>query len=133
MVSFDILGCGLRTLQRDIAYFYSLGVLVPLQRIFRRPRKERFYYKVAAAKLFLDGMSRLEITSRLYLHPRHSDQFIKNFAKLAKLADSGLSISQIETVSKQPEVLIKDCLELFKTYNTPHLFKSLDLLAKAVH
>ncbi len=133
MVSFDILGCGLRTLQRDIAFFSSLGVLVPFQRSFRQPRQERFYYKVAAAKLFLDGMSKPEITARLYLHPGQTDQFIRNFAKLAKLADSGLSMIQIETVSKQPEVLIKECLELFKTYNTPNLFKALDLLTKAVH
>ena len=77
-------------------------------------------------------MTKAEITSSLYHDPERIGKFIEDFSRFTKLAQSGLSIYQIKAVLLLPEVLLEEYWTLFKIYNTPQLFKKLDLLAKAV-
>ncbi|PYV86591.1 MAG: hypothetical protein DMG05_19270 [Acidobacteria bacterium] len=132
VVSSDLLGCGIRTLQRDIILFASLGVWIPFQHVSNPNRAGGYTYKVAVVKLYLEGMTKAEITSSLYHDPERIGKFIEDFARFTKLAQSGLSIYQIKAVLLLPEVLLEEYWTLFKIYNTPQLFKKLDLLAKAV-
>jgi hypothetical protein len=130
LVSFDILGCGLRTLQRDVAHFSAAGVFVPFQRVSVADRKRRYTYPVAAAKLYLEGRSQQEIAATLYQSLEVVDGFIRDFAKVVRLAISGISSAHMGTVTQVPEVLIEEYLLLFKEYNTPQLFMRLDLFAR---
>jgi hypothetical protein len=130
LVSFDILGCGLRTLQRDVAHFAAAGVFVPFQRISLSDRKRRYTYPVAAAKLYLEGRSQQEIAAMLYQNVELVDSFIRNFAKIVRLAISGIGPGHIGTVTQVSEVLIEEHLLLFKEYNTPQLFMRLDLFTR---
>jgi len=130
LVSFDILGCGLRTLQRDVAYFVAAGVFVPFQRVSVTDRKQRYTYPVAAAKLYLEGRSQHEIAAILYQNLETVASFIRDFAKVVRLATSGIGSNHIGTVTQVPEVLIEEYLSLFKEYNTPQLFMRLDLFAR---
>jgi Protein of unknown function (DUF1670) len=129
-VSFDILGCGLRTLQRDVAHFAAAGVYVPFQRVPSTERKRRYTYPVSAAKLYLEGRAQHEIASTLYQNEEVIEGFIRDFAKLVRLAGSGIGSAHIGTVTQIPEVLIEEYLLLFKEYNTPELFMRLDLFAR---
>jgi len=130
IVSFDILGCGLRTLQRDVAHFGAAGVFVPFQRVSLTDRKRRYTYPVAAAKLYLEGRSQQEIAAILYQTLEVVEGFIRDFAKVARLAISGISSTHMGTVTQVSEVLIEEYLLLFKEYNTPQLFMRLDLFAR---
>jgi hypothetical protein len=130
LVSFDLLGCGLRTLQRDVAHFGAAGVFVPFQRVAVIDRKRRYTYPVAAAKLYLEGRSQQEIAAILYQNSEVVDGFIRDFAKVVRLAISGIASSHMGTVTQVPEVLIEEYLLLFKEYNTPQLFMRLDLFAR---
>jgi len=130
LVSFDILGCGLRTLQRDVAHFAAAGVFVPFQRVAVIDRKRRYTYPVAAAKLYLEGRSQQEIAAILYQNSEVVEGFIRDFAKVVRLAISGIASSHMGTVTQVPEVLIEEYLLLFKEYNTPQLFMRLDLFAR---
>jgi Protein of unknown function (DUF1670) len=130
LVSFDILGCGLRTLQRDVAHFGAAGVFVPFQRVSVTDRKRRYTYPVAAAKLYLEGRSQQEIAAALYQNLEVVEGFIRDFAKVVRLAISGIASTHMGTVTQVPEVLIEEYLLLFKEYNTPQLFMRLDLFAR---
>lgn len=130
LVSFDILGCGLRTLQRDVAHFATAGVFVPFQRVSATDRKRRYTYPVAAAKLYLEGRSQQEIAAILYHNLETVEGFIRDFAKVVRLASSGIGSVHMGTVTQVPEVLIEEYLLLFKEYNTPQLFTRLDLFAR---
>jgi hypothetical protein len=130
LVSFDILGCGLRTLQRDVAHFGAAGVFVPFQRVSLTDRKQRYTYPVAAAKLYLEGRSQQEIASILYQNLEVVEGFIRNFAKVVRLAISGIASAHMGTVTQVSDVLIEEYLLLFKEYNTPQLFMRLDLFAR---
>ena len=130
IVSFDILGCGLRTLQRDVAHFGAAGVFVPFQRVSLTDRKQRYTYPVAAAKLYLEGRSQQDIASILYQNLEVVEGFIRDFAKVVRLATSGISSAHMGTVTQVSEVLIEEYLLLFKEYNTPQLFMQLDLFAR---
>jgi hypothetical protein len=130
LVSFDILGCGLRTLQRDVAHFATAGVFVPFQRVSAADRKQRYTYPVAAAKLYLQGRSQHEIAAVLYQNLETVESFIRDFAKVVRLATSGIGSNHIGTVTQVPELLIEEYLLLFKEYNTPQLFMRLDLFAR---
>jgi len=130
VVSFDILGCGLRTLQRDVAHFGTAGVFVPFQRVSLTDRKRRYTYPVAAAKLYLEGRSQQEIAAILYQTLEVVEGFIRDFAKVVRLATSGISSAHMGTVTQVSEVLIEEYLLLFKEYNTPQLFMRLDLFAR---
>jgi hypothetical protein len=130
LVSFDILGCGLRTLQRDVAHFAAAGVFVPFQRVSLSDRKRRYTYPVAAAKLYLEGRSQQEIAAMLYQSVERVETFIRDFAKVARLAISGIGSPHMGTVTQVPEVLIDEYLLLFKEYNTPQLFMRLDVFAR---
>jgi hypothetical protein len=129
LVSFDLLGCGLRTLQRDIALFAAHGVRVPFVRSPKGQRSRRFTYKVAAAKLYLEGKNREEIARCLYQSLSSVQGFIQDFARFARLASSGISPAQIQTVINCSGPLMKELHLLFLDYNTPQLFKRLDLFA----
>jgi hypothetical protein len=130
LVSFDMLGCGLRTLQRDVAHFAAAGVFVPFQRVSLSDRKRRYTYPVAAAKLYLEGRSQQEIAAKLYQNVERVEAFIRDFAKIVRLAISGIGSTHMGTVTQVPEVLIEEYLLLFKEYNTPQLFMRLDLFAR---
>ena len=130
LVSFDVLGCGLRTLQRDVAHFGAAGVFVPFQRVSLTDRKSRYTYPVAAAKLYLEGRSQQEIAAILYQTLEVVEGFIRDFAKVVRLAISGISSAHMGTVTQVSEVLIEEYLLLFKEYNTPQLFMRLDLFAR---
>jgi hypothetical protein len=130
LVSFDVLGCGLRTLQRDVAHFGAAGVFVPFQRVSVTDRKRRYTYPVAAAKLYLEGRSQQEIAAALYQNLEVVEDFIRDFAKVVRLAISGIASTHMGTVTQVPEVLIEEYLLLFKEYNTPQLFMRLDLFAR---
>ena len=56
--------------------------------------------------------------------------FIRAFAKIVRLAISGISSAHMGTVTQVPDVLIEEYLSLFKEYNTPQLFMRLDLFAR---
>ena len=130
LVSFDILGCGLRTLQRDVAHFASKGVFVPFQRVSLADRKQRYTYPVAAAKHHLEGRSQQEIAAMLFQNVETVENFVRDFAKVVRLAISGIGSAHMVTVTQVPEVLIDEYLLLFKEYNTPQLFMRLDLFAR---
>jgi hypothetical protein len=127
VVSSDLLGCGIRTLQRDITLFASLGVWVPFQHVSRN-RAERYTYKVAVVKQYLEGTTKAQIASSLYHDPDRIAKFIADFSRFTQLAQSGLSSYQIEAVLQLPEALLEEYWALFKAYNTPQLFKKLELL-----
>jgi len=130
LVSFDILGCGLRTLQRDVAHFAAAGVFVPFQRASATDRKQRYIYPVAGAKLYLEGRSQHEIAAILYQNLESVENFIRDFAKVVRLAASGISSNHIGTVTQIREGLLDEYLSLFREYNTPQLFTRLDLFAR---
>lgn len=130
LVSFDILGCGVRTLQRDVAHFGAAGVFVPFQRVSVTDRKRRYTYPVAAAKLYLEGRSQQEIAATLYQDLEVVEGCIRDFAKVARLAISGIASAHMGTVTQIPEAVIEEYLLLFKEYNTPQLFMHLDLFAR---
>ncbi len=129
MLSFDILGCGLRTLHRDIAFFTAQSVFIPFHRQSPGRKKGSYTYRVAAAKQFLQGRSRTEIAVNLYQKVESVEAFIRDFARIVRLASSGIGLAHIGKVTQIPEVLIGEYLQLFKEYNTPQLFTRLDLLA----
>jgi len=131
LVSFDLLGCGLRTLQRDIAFFAGHGVFVPFQRPPAADRKNRHTYRAAAAKLYLQGRTQSEIAAVLYHKTEAVDGFIRDFARIVRLASSGISATQMRTISRISDVMIEEFLLLFREYNTPQLFMRLDLFAKS--
>ena len=129
LVSFDILGCGLRTLQRDIALLASYGVYVPFQRSVALGGR-RFTYKVAAAQMYLEGHTRDHIAACLFQDATTIGQLIQDFARFVRLANSGINTEQIQTVMNRPNILIEEFWRLFKDYNTPQYFKRLDLFAQ---
>jgi hypothetical protein len=129
-VSFDILGCGLRTLQRDIAFFAGEGVFVPFQRLSPADRKRRYTYRVAAAKQYLEGRTQREIAAALYQKPQAVDNFVRAFAKIVKLASSGIASAHMKTVAPLSDAMIEEYLLLFREYNTPELFMRLDLFTR---
>ena len=106
------------------------GVFVPFQRVSLNDRKRRYTYPVAAAKLYLEGRSQQEIAATLYQNVELVDGFIRNFAKIVRLAISGIGQGHMGTVTQVSEVLIEEYLLLFKEYNTPQLFMRLDLFTR---
>lgn len=131
LVSFDILGCGLRTLQRDIAFFSTQGVFVPFQRISAGDRKSRYTYRVAAAKQYLEGRSQRDIAAALYQEPDVITVFIKDFAKIVRLASNGIRAAHMKTVTSVSQMIVEEYLTLFREYNTPELFMRLDLFSRS--
>ena len=93
-------------------------------------RKRRYTYPVAAAKLYREGRSHYEIAAIVYQNVEGVQRFIRDFAKVVRLASSGIGPAHMGTVTQVPEVLIEEYLRLFKEYNPPHLFMRLDLFAR---
>ena len=92
-------------------------------------RKRRYTYPVAAAKLYREGRSHYEIAAIVYQNVEGVQRFIRDFAKVVRLASSGIGSAHMGTVTQVPEVLIEEYLLLFKEY-PPQLFMRLDLFAR---
>ncbi|MEW5978039.1 MAG: DUF1670 domain-containing protein [Acidobacteriota bacterium] len=131
VVAFDILGCGIRTLQRDLVLFSQLGVWVPFQRYSERNRLDRYLYKAAAVRHYLEGKSKHEIAELLYQRLEFVESLIVVFAKLTKLCASGIGKEHLPRVLDLPAATLEEYLALYRQFNTPARFKMLDVLAKA--
>ena len=114
-----------------MAHFAAAGVFVPFQRVSVTDRKRRYTCPVAAAKLYLEGRSQHEIAAILFQNVEVVERFIREFAKVVRLASNSLGPAHMGTVTQVPEVLIEESLLLFKEYNTPQLFTRLDLFARS--
>ena len=117
-LAFNIFGCGLRTIRRDIRSFKDKGIYVPT----RGQQKDigpGISHKVLAVRMFLDRKSDLEIARTIHHSLKAIERYTITFAKVVVLLEKGLNPAELAFIVQISERLVRQYRDLYTEYNRP--------------
>lgn len=117
-LAYNIFGCGLRTIRRDIKALKEQGIYVPT----RGQQKDigpGISHKVMAVKMYLERKTDLEIARAIYHSLKAVERYTVTFARVITLLEKGLEPQEIGFVVQISERLVSQYQQLYNDYNKP--------------
>jgi hypothetical protein len=124
-LAFNVFGCGLSTIRRDIAYFKNKGIYIPT----RGQQKDigpGVSHKVLAVKLYIERKTELEIARILYHSIKAIERYTRTFAKVVTLYSRNCLLAEIAFLVQISEKLTKEYIGLYNKFNIPEYKDRLD-------
>jgi len=132
-LAYNIFGCGLRTIRRDIKALKDKGIYVPT----RGQQKDigpGVSHKVLAVRMYLDRKTDLEIARTIYHSLKAVERYTVTFARVILLLRQGLTLKEVAFVVQVSERLVKQYHDLYKEYyNNPQYRDRIDELLNKVN
>jgi len=117
-LAYKIFNCGYRTICRDLKYFRSKGITIPV-RSQQKDIGRALTHRVKAVELYIQRRLPTQIAQEM----RHSLNSIKNyinkFARVASLTKEGHSVSEIAFIVQISPSLVGKYQGLYEKFNTP--------------
>jgi len=117
-LAYKIFNCGYRTICRDLKYFRSKRITIPV-RSQQKDIGRALTHRVRAVELYIQRRFLTQIAQEM----RHSLSSIKNyinkFARVASLTKEGHSVSEIAFVVQISPNLVKKYQGLYQKFNIP--------------
>lgn len=117
-LAYKIFNCGYRTICRDLKYFRSKGITIPV-RSQQKDIGRALTHRVKAVELYIQRRLPTQIAQEI----RHSLDSIKNyinkFARVASLTKEGHSVSEIAFIVQISPSLVRKYQGLYEKFNTP--------------
>jgi len=114
----NILGCGLRSIRRDIKALKDKGLYVPT----RGQQKDigpGISHKVLAVRMYFERKTDLEIARTIFHSLKSIERYTITFARVIVLLQKGLTPLEVAFVVQISERLVKQYQQLFNDYNKP--------------
>lgn len=132
-LAYNIFGCGLRTIRRDIKALKDKGIYVPT----RGQQKDigpGISHKVLAVRMYLDRKTDLEIARTIYHSLKAIERYTVTFARVILLLKQGLTLKEVAFVVQVSERLVSQYHELYNEYyNKPQYRDRIDELLNKVN
>lgn len=116
--AYKIFNCGYRTICRDLKYFRSKGITIPV-RSQQKDIGRALTHRVKAVELYIQRKLPTQIAQEI----RHSLNSIKNyinkFARVSSLTKEGHSVSEIAFIVQISPNLVRKYQGLYERFNTP--------------
>lgn len=132
-LAYNIFGCGLRTIRRDIKALKDKGIYVPT----RGQQKDigpGITHKVLAVRMYLDRKTDLEIARTIYHSLKAIERYTVTFARVILLLKQGLTLKEVAFVVQVSERLVSQYHELYNEYyNKPQYRDRIDELLNKVN
>ena len=117
-LAYKIFNCGYRTICRDLKYFRSKGITIPV-RSQQKDIGRALTHRVKAVELYIQRRLPTQIAQEI----RHSLNSIKNyinkFARVVSLTKEGHSVSEIAFIVQISPSLVRKYQGLYQKFNTP--------------
>jgi hypothetical protein len=126
-LAYNVFGCGVRTISRDIAYFRNQGLFIPT----RGQQKDigpGVSHKVFAVKLLLERKDPVAIARIIHHSLKAVERYTTTFARVAFLTNQGLSVPEISFTVQISQRLARDYQKLYRQYNKPEYKERLNEL-----
>jgi hypothetical protein len=130
-LAFNIFGCGLRTIRRDIKALRDEGIYVPT----RGQQKDigpGSSHKVLAVQMYLDRKTELEIARKIYHSLKAIERYTVTFARVISLIENGFQLPEIAFVVQISEGLVKQYQQLYERYNRAEYRDRIEELVRKV-
>lgn len=132
-LAYNIFGCGLRTIRRDIKALKDEGIYVPT----RGQQKDigpGISHKVLAVRMYLDRKTDLEIARTIYHSLKAVERYTVTFARVILLLKQGLTLKEVAFIVQVSERLVSQYHELYNEYyNKPRYRDRIDELLNKVN
>ena len=126
-LAYNIFGCGLRTIRRDIKVFRDKGLYVPT----RGQQKDigpGVSHKVLAVRMFLERKSDLEIARTIYHSLKAIERYTSTFSKVILLLQKSFSPLEVSFIMQISERLVKQYRQLYEHFNKAEYKERIDEL-----
>ena len=130
-LAYQIFGCGIRTIRRDIKALKSKGIYVPT----RGQQKDigpGISHKVLAVRMYLERKTDLEIARTIYHSLKAVERYTITFARVILLLEKGFSPLEVTFVVQISERLVNQYQQLYKDYNKPPYRERIDEIINKV-
>lgn len=124
-LAYNIFGCGLRTIRRDIKALKDTGVHVPT----RGQQKDigpGVSHKVLAVRMYLERKTDLEIAKTIYHSLKAIERYTVTFARVITLLEKGLTPLEVAFVVQISERLVTQYQQLYHDYDKPQFRDRID-------
>lgn len=130
-LAYNIFGCGLRTIRRDIKALRDKQLFVPT----RGQQKDigpGVSHKVIAVRMFLERKTELAIARTIYHSLKAIERYTNAFSRVIILLEKGFSPLQVSFVVQISQRLVIQYQQLYQDFNRPEYKERLDeILNKA--
>jgi hypothetical protein len=130
-LAYNIFGCGLRTIRRDIKALRDNGIYVPT----RGQQKDigpGISHKVLAVRMYLERKTDLEIAKTIYHSLKAIERYTVTFARVIILLERGLTPLEVAFVVQISERLVKQYQQLHCDYDKPQFRDRIDEILNKV-
>lgn len=124
-LAYNIFGCGLRTIRRDIKALRTKELFVPT----RGQQKDigpGISHKVIAVRMFLERKTELEIARTIYHSLKAIERYTNTFSRVIILLEKGFSPLQVSFVVQISQRLVSQYQQLYNDFNRPEYKQRLD-------
>lgn len=126
-LAYNIFGCGLRTIRRDIKALRAKGLYVPT----RGQQKDigpGISHKVIAVRMFLERKTELEIARTIYHSLKAIERYTNTFSRVVLLLDKGFNPFEVAFIVQISQRLVGQYQQLYQNFNRPKYKQRLDEL-----
>lgn len=130
-LAYNIFGCGLRTIRRDIRALKEQGIYLPT----RGQQKDigpGISHKVLAVKMYLERKTDLEIARAIYHSLKAVERYTVTFARVITLLEKGFAPQDIAFIVHISERLVNQYQSLYNEYNKPQYRDRIEEIANKV-
>ncbi|MBI5466242.1 MAG: DUF1670 domain-containing protein, partial [Candidatus Kerfeldbacteria bacterium] len=115
-LAYKIFGCGLRTVQRDIAFFKAQGLYIPT-RGQQKDIGKGLTHRVKTIELYIERRFSIYKISLYIIHSLKAvEEYITSFSRIAYLAAKGFHCVEIAFSTRKSEALVREYLALYHKY-----------------
>lgn len=116
--AYKIFNCGYRTICRDLKYFRSKGITIPV-RSQQKDIGRALTHRVKAVELYLERKLITQIAQEINHSLDSIESYINKFARVASLTREGHSVSEIAFIVQISPNLVRKYQGLYEKFNTP--------------
>jgi len=117
-LSYKIFNCGYRTICRDLKYFRSKEITIPV-RSQQKDIGRAITHRVKAVELYIQRKLLTQIAQEMSHSLNSIKNYINKFARVASLTKEEHSVSEIAFVIQISPNLVRKYQELYEKFNTP--------------
>jgi hypothetical protein len=114
-LAYRLLNCGVRTIVRDVEHLRKQNIAVPT-RGQQQDIGPGQTHRVAAVRLFLDGLEPREIGRRLYHSLSSIENYVTTFGRVALLANKGYGDDEIAFIIRRSSSLVAGYRTLYAEF-----------------
>lgn len=116
-LAYKIFNCGYRTICRDLKYFRSKGITIPV-RSQQKDIGRALTHRVKAVELYIQRRLLTQIAQEMRHSLNSIKSYINKFARVASLTREGYSVSEIAFLVQISPSLVKKYQQLYQKFNT---------------